>query len=41
MCSSCSPQSRKWTSVALEEVIAGKIQPKKPEEAEKAPVPQA
>jgi DNA-directed RNA polymerase subunit omega len=23
---------RKWTSVALEECIAGKIQPKKPEE---------
>lgn len=32
---------RKWTSVALEEVIGGKVQPKKPEEAEKAPVPQA
>src|SRR5262245_46492298 len=28
---------RKWTSVALEECIAGKIQPKKPEEAEKTP----
>jgi DNA-directed RNA polymerase subunit omega len=24
---------RKWTSVALEEVIAGKVQPKKAEEA--------
>ena len=23
---------RKWTSVALEEVIAGKVQPKRPEE---------
>lgn len=32
---------RKWTSVALEEVIGGKVQPKKPEEAEKTPVPQA
>jgi DNA-directed RNA polymerase subunit omega len=32
---------RKWTSVALEEVIAGKIQPKKAEEAEKAPAPEA
>jgi DNA-directed RNA polymerase subunit omega len=32
---------RKWTSVALEEVIAGKVQPKKAEEAEKAPVPEA
>jgi DNA-directed RNA polymerase subunit omega len=32
---------RKWTSVALEEVIAGKIQPKKTEEAEKAPAPEA
>jgi len=32
---------RKWTSVALEECIAGKIQPKKPEEAEKAPAPAA
>jgi len=32
---------RKWTSVALEEVIGGKVQPKKPEEAEKAPAPQA
>jgi DNA-directed RNA polymerase subunit omega len=31
---------RKWTSVALEEVIAGKIQPKKAEEAEKAPAPE-
>ena len=25
---------RKWTSVALEEVLAGKVQPKKAEEAE-------
>ena len=32
---------RKWTSVALEEVIAGKVQPKKAEEAEKAPAPEA
>jgi DNA-directed RNA polymerase subunit omega len=32
---------RKWTSVALEEVIAGKIQPKKPEESGKTPVPPA
>ena len=32
---------RKWPSVALEEVIAGKIQPKKAEEAEKAPAPEA
>jgi len=32
---------RKWTSVALEEVIGGKVQPKKPEEAEKAPAPEA
>jgi DNA-directed RNA polymerase subunit omega len=32
---------RKWTSVALEEVIAGKIQPKKAEEAEKAPTAEA
>ena len=32
---------RKWTSVALEEVIAGKIQPKKPEEVDKAPAPAA
>ena len=31
---------RKWTSVALEEVIAGKVQPKKAEEAEKAPAPE-
>jgi DNA-directed RNA polymerase subunit omega len=28
---------RKWTSVALEEVIAGKVQPKKAEEPDKAP----
>jgi DNA-directed RNA polymerase subunit omega len=28
---------RKWTSVALEEVIAGKVQPKKAEENGKAP----
>jgi DNA-directed RNA polymerase subunit omega len=28
---------RKWTSVALEEVIAGKIQPKKPEDNGKTP----
>lgn len=27
---------RKWTTVALEEVIAGKIQPKPPEEAKPA-----
>ncbi len=26
---------KKWTSVALEEVIAGKVQPKRPEEAPK------
>jgi DNA-directed RNA polymerase subunit omega len=33
---------RKWTSVALEEVIAGKIQPKKAEETtEKTPTPAA
>lgn len=32
---------RKWTSVALEEVIAGKIQPKKPEETDKTPAPAA
>jgi DNA-directed RNA polymerase subunit omega len=32
---------RKWTSVALEEVIAGKVQPKKAEESDKAPVPAA
>lgn len=32
---------RKWTSVALEEVIAGKIQPKKAEEAEKVAAPEA
>jgi DNA-directed RNA polymerase subunit omega len=33
---------RKWTSVALEEVIAGKVQPKKAEEAEtKTPAPAA
>jgi DNA-directed RNA polymerase subunit omega len=32
---------RKWTSVALEEVIAGKVQPKKAEEPEKAPAPEA
>jgi DNA-directed RNA polymerase subunit omega len=32
---------RKWTSVALEEIIAGKVQPKKPEEAEKTPAPAA
>ena len=32
---------RKWTSVALEEVIAGKVQLKKAEEAEKAPAPEA
>ena len=32
---------RKWTSVALEEVIAGKIQPKKPEESGKTPAPPA
>ena len=32
---------RKWTSVALEEVLAGKVQPKKAEEAEKAPAPEA
>jgi DNA-directed RNA polymerase subunit omega len=32
---------RKWTSVALEEVIGGKIQPKKPEEGDKAPAPAA
>jgi DNA-directed RNA polymerase subunit omega len=32
---------RKWTSVALEEVIAGKVQPKKAEEAEKVPAPEA
>jgi DNA-directed RNA polymerase subunit omega len=33
---------RKWTSVALEEVIGGKVQPKKAEEAEpKAPAPAA
>jgi DNA-directed RNA polymerase subunit omega len=28
---------KKWTSVALEEVIAGKIHPKRPEEEVKAP----
>ena len=32
---------RKWTSVALEEVIAGKVQPKKAEAAEKAAAPEA
>jgi DNA-directed RNA polymerase subunit omega len=32
---------RKWTSVALEEVIAGKIQPKKAEETEKTSAPAA
>jgi DNA-directed RNA polymerase subunit omega len=33
---------RKWTSVALEEVIGGKVQPKKAEEAEtKTPAPAA
>lgn len=32
---------RKWTSVALEEVIAGKVQLKKPEEVEKTPAPEA
>ena len=32
---------RKWTSVALEEVIAGKVQLKMPEEAEKTPAPEA
>jgi DNA-directed RNA polymerase subunit omega len=33
---------RKWTSVALEEVIAGKVQPKKAEEVEtKTPAPAA
>jgi DNA-directed RNA polymerase subunit omega len=32
---------RKWTSVALEEVIAGKIQPKKPEGNGKTPAPAA
>jgi DNA-directed RNA polymerase subunit omega len=30
---------RKWTSVALEEVIAGKVQPKKPEEKVETPAP--
>jgi DNA-directed RNA polymerase subunit omega len=30
---------RKWTSVALEEVIAGKVQPKKAEEPDKTPTP--
>jgi DNA-directed RNA polymerase subunit omega len=32
---------RKWTSVALEEVIAGKVQPKKAEEPDKTPAPAA
>jgi DNA-directed RNA polymerase subunit omega len=32
---------KKWTSVALDEVIAGKIQPKKAEEAEKPAAPAA
>jgi DNA-directed RNA polymerase subunit omega len=32
---------RKWTSVALEEVIAGKIQPKKPEDKVEAAPPAA
>lgn len=32
---------RKWTSVALEEVIAGKIQQKKAEENDKTPPPAA
>jgi DNA-directed RNA polymerase subunit omega len=32
---------RKWTSVALEEVIGGKIQPKKPEDTDKTPPPAA
>jgi DNA-directed RNA polymerase subunit omega len=27
---------KKWTSVALEEVIAGKVQPKRPEDEAKA-----
>ena len=32
---------RKWTSVALEEVIGGKIQPKRAEDTDKTPAPTA
>jgi DNA-directed RNA polymerase subunit omega len=33
---------KKWTSVALEEVVAGKVRPKPPgEEPEAAPAPEA
>ncbi len=32
---------KKWTSVALDEVIAGKIQPKRPDEESKPAAPAA